>query len=107
LSPKDVEYASKLAYALATNADPAARNGPEAVELAKRAVELSQSKPDPNIVAILAAAYAEAGDFSSAVTTVHTARGMAIKQHQDSLAEQLRDRIQLYESRQPFHEAPR
>jgi Tfp pilus assembly protein PilF len=107
LSPKDVEYASKLAYVLATNADPAARNGHEAVELAKRAVELSQSKPDPNIVAILAAAYAEAGDFPSAVTTSHTARDMAIKQQQDSLAEQLRDRIKLYESRQPFHEAPR
>jgi protein O-mannosyl-transferase len=106
LKPNDVDYLSKLAYALATSAEPAARNGPEAVELAKRAVELSQSKPDPNVIAILAAAYAEAGDFSHAVVSARQARELALAQHQDSLAEQLRDRIKLYESHQPFHEAP-
>jgi tetratricopeptide (TPR) repeat protein len=105
-NPNAIKYLNALALALATSAEPAARNGPEAVELAKRAVELSQSKPDPNVIAILAAAYAEAGDFSQAVVFARQARELALAQHQDSLAEQLRDRIKLYESHQPFHEAP-
>lgn len=107
LKPADVDYLSKLAYALATNADPAARNGHEAVELAKRAVELSQAKPDPNIVAILAAAYAEDGNFAQAVATARQARELALTDHQDELTEQLRERIKLYESGRPFHETAR
>jgi tetratricopeptide (TPR) repeat protein len=107
LKPNSVKYLGALALTLATSSDDSARNGGEAVELAKRAVKLSEAKPDPNVTAILAAAYAEAGDFPNAVATAQTAREIAIEQHQDSLAEQLRDRIKLYESRRPFHEAPR
>jgi tetratricopeptide (TPR) repeat protein len=107
LQPKDADYLSKLAYVLSTSADPAARNGTEAVELAKRAVELSQAKPDPNVVAILAAAYAEAGDFAQAVASALRARELAVEQHQETLAKQLRGRIKLYESKQPFHEPAR
>jgi tetratricopeptide (TPR) repeat protein len=102
LEPKEIKYLSNLALVLATSPDEAARNGAEAVELAKRAVDLSATKPEANAVAILAAAYAELGDYTQAVTTARHAREMAIQQHQDALAEQLRDRIKLYESGKPL-----
>jgi tetratricopeptide (TPR) repeat protein len=58
-------YASR-AWWLATCPDAKYRDGKKAVESAKRACELSDWK-DPTILGNLAAAYAEAGDFSNAV----------------------------------------
>jgi tetratricopeptide (TPR) repeat protein len=107
LEPKEVQYLSNLSLLLATSADPAARNGAEAVEFAKRAVELAEEKPDANVVAVLAAAYAELGQFENAVTTARQARELAIEQHNNALADQLSDRIKLYESGRPYHEPGR
>ena len=104
LEPNEVKYISNLALVLATSSDPMARNGAEAVDLAKRAVKLCKAKPDANVVAVLAAAYAESGDFANAVATARQARELSLAEHQDSLADQLVDRIKLYQSGRPFHE---
>jgi 4-amino-4-deoxy-L-arabinose transferase-like glycosyltransferase len=64
-----------LAWLLAT-ARPEWRNGKEAVQLATRAVELTDSR-EPLFMGTLAAAYAEAGDFSSAVEMAKTGYALA------------------------------
>jgi tetratricopeptide (TPR) repeat protein len=55
-----------MAWAMATSPRDEIRDGKQAVELATKACELTEYK-DPQIVDTLAAAYAEAGDFVSAV----------------------------------------
>lgn len=60
----DADNQNQLAWFLATCPDSKMRNGREAVALANRALKLNS---DPAIMDTLAAAYAETGDFPSAV----------------------------------------
>jgi tetratricopeptide (TPR) repeat protein len=69
LQPKGRTYPdalNHLAWIRATCPDPAFRNGPKAIDYAKRACALTLWK-DAASIDTLAAAYAEAGDFDSAV----------------------------------------
>jgi Flp pilus assembly protein TadD len=88
---------------LAISSDAAARNGQEAVQLARHAVELTDSR-DPETLAILAAAYAEAEEFPRAVSTGEQALELAKIQDNDTLVEQLTDRLKLYRAGKPYHE---
>ena len=63
---------NNLAWLLATTPDPALRNGTRAVTLAQQAVRLSGGE-SPQLLDTLAAAYAEAGNFSEAVATAKRA----------------------------------
>ncbi len=102
-APENQEVLSSLALTLATAADPTLRNGGEAVEFAERAVKLSKI-PDANTLAILAAAYAEAGDFPKAVDAGEQAWTLADSRGQEQLAEGLRPKLRLYRSGKPYHE---
>ncbi len=66
--PDDVASLNDTARLLATNPNASIRNGPQAVEFAERAAQLSDRR-DPTILDTLAAAYAEAGRFPEAVET--------------------------------------
>ncbi len=66
--PDDLALLNEIAWMLATNPNTSIRNGTEAVELAQRAVRLSD-KREPAIFGTLAAAYAEAAKFPEAVQT--------------------------------------
>ena len=89
---------------LATDPNISLRNGPEAVELAQRAIELTDGK-SPAILATLAAAYAEAGRFADAVQTAHKALDLAAQQNEPALAESIQAKIHLYEAGRPFRES--
>jgi tetratricopeptide (TPR) repeat protein len=104
VAPGNVPAQTNLAWVLATSADPALRNGPEAVALAENANRLSGAKRAP-ILRILAAAYAEAGRFSEARATAHAALQAADDQGNSALSDFLRKEIALYESDQPYHKA--
>jgi tetratricopeptide (TPR) repeat protein len=65
LSPKDPYSRAGAAWILATARDKRVRNGAQAVELATQAVKLTKEK-DATILDVLAAAYAEQGDFQAA-----------------------------------------
>jgi tetratricopeptide (TPR) repeat protein len=65
LSKTDPICRAGAAWLYATSADPQIRNGASAVALATEAAKLTQWKDD-TVLDVLAAAYAEAGDFSSA-----------------------------------------
>jgi tetratricopeptide (TPR) repeat protein len=94
-----------LAWIAATDARPELRNGAQAVELASRACEATQQKR-PAILLTLAAAYAEAGRYREAVSTVERVEELAKAQGQKELeAEAARLRI-LFEKGQPFHGQP-
>jgi tetratricopeptide (TPR) repeat protein len=75
------------------------RDGPRAVEIARRAVEASQGAA-PEAYDALAAAYAETGRFEEAIATIETALGspnLEATQRQG-----LRRRADLYRSRRPY-----
>ena len=94
---------SQMAWLLATSPQGSVRNGNEAVELARRAVQLSEGQ-DPVVLDTLGAAYAEAGRFADALDTARRALDLATQQNIGPLARTLRDRITLYEARIPYRE---
>lgn len=92
-----------LAWILATCQDDAVRNGPESVQLAGRAAELTQNS-DPAVLDTLAAAYAEVGRFQDAIKTAEDALAAAKIAHQSDLSTAIGQRIALYRSGAPFRE---
>ena len=99
VDPEDLPLLGQAAWVLATNPEPSARNGSEAVELATRAVKLSGAK-DPATLDTLAAAYAEAGRFPEAAQTARQALAFAT----EPLAGDLKARIAMYEAKRPFRD---
>jgi tetratricopeptide (TPR) repeat protein len=65
-APDSPRMLDELAWLLATYPDSDVRDGAEAVRLAERACKLTDRR-DPALLATLAAAYAETGDFSRGV----------------------------------------
>jgi protein O-mannosyl-transferase len=93
------------AWALATDPDAKQRNGLLAVELALPVVEGSMN-PQPEALDILAAAYAENGQFSEAIRFAHDALSRVGDQTRPGLEKQIDERLRLYEKHQPFHRPP-
>ncbi len=67
INPRHVGAFNNIAWLRATQPDPKLRDGPQAVTLARRAVELSPG--DADLLGTLAAAYAETGRFAEAAQT--------------------------------------
>ena len=104
ISPENLAALSNLAWLLATSPDPTLRNGSEAVRLAERADSASsRSDKHPTVLRILAAAYAEAGQFSEAKETAQHALEAANIQGNTTLAEALQGEIALYDLGLPYH----
>jgi Flp pilus assembly protein TadD len=104
ISPENVAALSNLAWLLATSSDPSLRNGSEAVRLAERADSAtSSSDKHPAVLRILAAAYAEAGQFAEAKETAQRALEGANVQGNTTLAEALQGELALYDLRLPYH----
>jgi Flp pilus assembly protein TadD/Tfp pilus assembly protein PilZ len=101
--PRYVQAASSLAWMLATTPDASLRNGARAVQLALLADHLSGGQ-DPKIIGVLAAAYAEAGDFSKAAATVRGALQLAGPESDSALAGILRAQLALYRAGSPFRD---
>jgi protein O-mannosyl-transferase len=94
---------NNLAWLLATCPEGSVRNGARAVELAERADRLAGGK-DAMLAGTLAAAYAEAGQFTNAVATTEKALGLANAQTNTALAEVLGARLKLYQAGAPFRD---
>ena len=80
------------------------RNGAKAVELAQLANKLSGNA---NAVGFrtLAAAYAEAGQFSNAVKAAQRALQLATSQNNISLLNELQAQVGCYQTNTPFRDA--
>lgn len=95
-----------LAWMQATCPAAEVRNGSEAVKNATRACELTQWQK-PMHLDTLAAAYAEVGDFDSAVKWQKEAIRLLTAEDPASWPAQFAERLRLYESGQPCREQPR
>ena len=104
ISPENLAALSNLAWLLATSADSSLRNGFEAVRLAERADSASsRSDKHPTVLRILAAAYAEAGQFAEAKETAQHALEAANIQGNTTLADALQGELALYDLGLPYH----
>lgn len=94
-----------LAWLLATHPDPQARNGEEAVKLARRACGLSGFQ---NLVYldVLAAALAEAGNFVEAEAASNKAIAVADSSGRAAAIGELSSRLELYRAQKPFRQPP-
>jgi tetratricopeptide (TPR) repeat protein len=103
LKPEDPKPYNNLAWIRATHPDPRLRDGSEAVELGKRACELSHRK-DPNFLDTLAAGYAEAGQFSEAIATLKEAIALAVSLGSKESIPDLERRLEGYKQGRPYRE---
>jgi cytochrome c-type biogenesis protein CcmH/NrfG len=104
IAPENLAALSNLAWLLATSADPSVRNGSEAVRLAERADSASsRSDQHATVLRILAAAYAEAGEFAEAKETAQQALKAANIQGNTTLADALQGELALYDLGLPYH----
>lgn len=104
ISPENIAALSNLAWLLATSSDSSLRNGSEAVRLAERADSASsRSETHPTVLRILAAAYAEAGQFAEAKETAQHALEAANIQGNTTLANALQGELALYDLGLPYH----
>jgi tetratricopeptide (TPR) repeat protein len=89
------------AWLRATCPDAKCRDGVKAVKLATRACELTKWE-QPKCLAILAAACAEAGNFTSAVQWQEKA--LADAEYSRDRGDVARQRLKLYKDGKPYHE---
>lgn len=131
LDSLDTESANMLAWTLATSADAALRDGPEAVRLAERALRVSGDpiapltaglpehilvgESEPRRIAAIAtaqrfdtyaAALAEAQRYDDAVRAAERARDFARTADDARLVEEFGARAALYRAGRPFREGP-
>ncbi|MFZ2020957.1 MAG: hypothetical protein WCC31_03130 [Terracidiphilus sp.] len=92
------------AWLLATAPDASVRNGQQAVTLAKNAITMS-SGDDPNLLDVLAAAYAESGEFDRASSEIARAITAANAHNNKELAAAMQARQRLYLQRKPFRDS--
>jgi len=98
---------SQWAWLLATCPSNDVRNGSLALAVAEPLLTLAGEK-SPRALDIVAAAYAEMGDFSNAVVSIREAIRLAkpLEPHagQDYIVENLDKRLSLYLDRKPYRE---
>ncbi len=103
LKPDFADALNELAWILATAPDPGLRSGTEAVQLAKRACELTQNRQAAYLTT-LSAAHAETGRFSDAIATAQKAGEVAQTAGQKKIAAQDGELLKLYRAGYPFRE---
>jgi tetratricopeptide (TPR) repeat protein len=102
LRPDWPELLNNLAWLLATHSSTEVRDGPKAVPLAERACALTR-QTNVWMLSTLAAAYAEANDFTNAVTTQQrVCEGAAEARNVDTVACQ--ERLDRYRSGHAYHQ---
>ena len=89
-----------LAWLLATHPDSDARNGAEAVNLARRACELT-SFQNASYLDVFAAALAETGDYQKAAEAVQKALTLETS---TELEKAMKARLASYNSRNAYHQ---
>lgn len=103
LDPQWTVAMSDSAWAMATSSDPDKRNGVLAIDLALPASQRCAQSRRPRNFDILAAAYAENGDWEDAVATAEKARSLAVAAGQSDLAREVAQREEDYRAHRPYH----
>jgi Flp pilus assembly protein TadD len=93
--PDDADAANNLAWLLATSSDVQLRNPAQAVELARRANQLTNNA-NPVMLRTLAVAYAANGQFEEAIAAAERGAGLAEANGKDAVAADLRRYIDMF-----------
>jgi serine/threonine protein kinase/Flp pilus assembly protein TadD len=99
----DPENLNGLAWLLATSQTADLRNGAKAIEYATKVCELTEWK-EANFIDTLAAAYAEAGDFDSAVKWQKQVLNLLTEKQPAGWRGEFEARLKLYQSGRPYRE---
>jgi tetratricopeptide (TPR) repeat protein len=105
IEPARVSAILGAAWLLATAPEASLRNGGEALSLAESANNLAPAE-DPEVLDTLAAAFAENGEYTSAIASETRALHLATARGDAKMASAVRNRLLLYNAKKPFHEAP-
>ncbi len=100
-SPDDLGVALGLARLLASCPDARIRNGREAVKLATQVCRAREYR-GPRALGVLAAAYAEAGQYDEAVRHASDALRLATERGMDELVKQTEAQLRLFRSQRPY-----
>jgi hypothetical protein len=100
LKPLDASSLNNVAWTLATSAEPGMRDGSNAIVFAEQAVAVT-SRTNAGILDTLAAAYAEAGQFTNAVLIEHEAMSLLTNSDQKYVFARHRS---LYQSSIPYRD---
>ena len=101
--PNAPDAMNNLAWTLATSGTANLRDGVRAVELARRACELTGYR-ETIMIGTLAAAYAEAGRFEDAMATAQKACAQASESGKAELLKINQQLLELYRQHQPYRE---
>ena len=101
LEPDSPETLNGLSWILATSSKHEFRDGEEAVQLAKRACELTGYR-NPKVLNTLAAAYAETGNFTEAVKVAEKAINLYLLTGEEKRAKYIVRLQKLYKSGQRY-----
>jgi len=104
LEPDSVVALVYLSRVLASDENPAVRDGREALTLAQKAIALSDAA-DPTPLDVLSMAFAELGRFDEAQATEQDVLNLVTAQNLTNQVPVIRRRLQLYENHQPFRQA--
>jgi protein O-mannosyl-transferase len=105
VKPDQPEVLSNLAWLLATSPDSSVRNGADAVRFAEQCCRLTGYQR-PQMISVLAAAYAEAGRFTEAVATAQKAIELAKAGSDARFAAVNEQLLSLYRAGKPYHMPP-
>lgn len=94
-------FTFNLAWLLSTAPDASARNGKEALRYAEKLSERSRQE-NAKVLDVLAAAYAESGQFRRALSTIEQAITLAEGQSDNALAETFKRRKAQYQQQRPW-----
>jgi len=106
ISPDFVLAVRHLAWFLATHPSAEVRDPNEAIRLAERAMAMTQGR-DAGVLDTLAAAYALDGQYKKAVETAQKAFAIASRMRNYELADQIQERLRLYQFECPYYEDPK
>ena len=99
-APADMDVTANLAWLYATCPEAGARNGTRALELGRKLLGLART-PTARIFDIMAAAFAESGQFADAVSAA--TRSLEMTPPQDPMYEDRQALLELYKSGKPHH----
>ena len=95
-----------LAWVLAPHHAAQVRDPSQALQLAKRASELTEHE-DPTILDTLAVAYAATANYDQAIKTARQAMELLDGAEQNQLADEIRQRVSLYKAGSPYVHRPK
>jgi Flp pilus assembly protein TadD/thiol-disulfide isomerase/thioredoxin len=93
--------ANNLAWLLATDPDPAVRDGAASLQLARAVVQADAGR-NPGTLSTLAAAFAETGNFPEAIAAAGKALDLARRARDDEQARRLMQQLEKFKAGEPL-----